>query len=104
MNWLLGGFAGLGLFVGVVSGLSQTPIIATLLAIIITFAGGSIIAIVRGRDPGQLKVIGKSLIFFSIAALAGFFWGVILRQYGCPPLGPVIVPQPPPKPPPIPMP
>lgn len=96
MKWLFAGFTSLGLLVGVISGLSQTPIVATLLTIIITFAGGSIIAIVRGHDPEKLKLIGKSLVFFSLATLAGVFVGLLLREYlvvlPLPPMPPIIQP------------
>jgi hypothetical protein len=88
MKWLLSGFSCLGILVGIVSGLSRTPIVTTFLTIIITFAGGSIIAILRSRDPEQLKIIGKALVFFSTATLVGVFIGIFLRQSDGTPIPP----------------
>jgi len=82
MIWLGFGFSSLGLLIGIISGLSETPIAASLLIVIITFAGGSIVSIIRGQDPNKLKVIGQSLFFFSLFTLVGLFVGIFLREPG----------------------
>lgn len=79
MVWFHIGVAFLGLVIGILTGLSRTSVVGTALMLIITFAGGSILAILRHRDRGTLKLIGKGLFFFSVGVLAGCFFAMYLK-------------------------
>jgi hypothetical protein len=93
MKRFLAGYAGVGLLIGVVSGLSETPIAEKLIMIIIGFAGGSVLAILRNREPERLGLIGMTLFIFSIFVLVGLFLGFFLGKeleisLRWPPIGP----------------
>lgn len=79
-NVLLGaGFAGLGVLVGILAGLSTAQLTTTLLGLLFGFGGGSIIALVQKLDAEAKKAAGLALLTFSLAATAGILGGLTIR-------------------------
>ena len=72
------GYACLGLLVGMLTGLTSSPITTTILASIFTLAGGSI-ATLLGKSDTERKIFGASLSGFALLCLLGVLSGVYLK-------------------------
>ena len=73
------GYLCLGLLVGVLAGLSSSPIAATLLAALFTFAGGSAAHMI-GQKPADRRLIGTILSSFTAACLLGLCGGIVIKE------------------------
>ena len=62
--WFLSGCVFLGLLIGLVTGLSISPIVGTVVALVFAFAGGSLIALIEAKSPASTRnrpfPLGKS--------------------------------------------
>ena len=72
-------FVCLGLLVGVLSGLANSPIATALLAALFTFAGGSAVHLVE-RKPTERLLIASIVTSFAISCLVGLFGGVVVKE------------------------
>jgi hypothetical protein len=72
------GYACLGLLVGMLTGLTSSPITTTVVASIFTLAGGSIAPFI-GKPNAERKILGASLSGFAILCLLGVLSGVYLK-------------------------
>jgi len=78
--WFLLGCVFLGLLIGLITGLSISPIVGTVVGLVFAFAGGSIIVLIKGRSETDLDLIGKSLASLSIFMIIGIAIGITFRQ------------------------
>lgn len=78
--WFLLGCMFLGLLIGLITGLSISPIVGTVVGLVFAFAGGSIIVLIKGRSDNDLDLIGKSLASLSIFMIIGITVGISFRQ------------------------
>jgi hypothetical protein len=72
------GYACLGLLVGMLTGLTSSPIAATVLAAIFTLAGGSILPLTRNSDT-ERKLVGSLLTGFALLCLVGVLVGIYVK-------------------------
>jgi hypothetical protein len=72
------GYASLGLLVGVLTGLTSSPIATTVLAAIFTLAGGSILSLAKNSDV-ERRLIGSVIAAFALVCLAGVLAGILLH-------------------------
>jgi hypothetical protein len=85
MTWYLMGFAGIGLLTGLFTGMSNSPVVATLLPLLFSLivgTGGAYLASADFRSElGRLRfrLIGVALTSFSVTCLAASLYGVSLR-------------------------
>jgi hypothetical protein len=77
--WFVFGCVSLGLLIGFMVGLSISPIVSTVLGLVFAFTGGSVIVLIKGREEGELRVIGKSLSAISLSMIAGMVLGISFR-------------------------
>jgi hypothetical protein len=69
----------LGLLVGMLSGLSSSPIASALLAALFAFAGGTAAHLIE-KKPGERRLIGLILACFSCACLIGLLGGIAIKD------------------------
>lgn len=74
------GISALGLLVGLLAGLSLSPVVGGLLSLIFAFAGSAAGFLPKERTPAQRQALGLLLFFFSIFVIAGLFAGIYLRN------------------------
>jgi hypothetical protein len=85
MTWHAVGFGCLGLAIGVLGGLSRSPVVATLLPLLfglVSGASGVYVAraeLTSNAGRARLAELGKVLTIFSLAVVAGSLYGVLLR-------------------------
>jgi hypothetical protein len=72
-------YACLGTLVGVMAGLSSSPIAAALLAALFTFAGGSAAHLID-RKPAERRHMSAVLGSFSIFCLLGILGGIAIKE------------------------
>lgn len=72
------GYAMLGLLVGVLAGLSSSPVAAAVLASLFAFAGGSAAHLI-GRKPSERRLVGVVITCFAGACLLGLLGGIALK-------------------------
>ena len=77
--WLFIGQSFFGLLIGGLVGLSISPIVGTVMGLLFAFIGGSLIVLIKGRDEGELEMIGKSITALSFFMLVGVSLGISLR-------------------------
>jgi len=80
MRWTLLGCASLGLIIGIMTGMSVSPIVSVVVGLIFAFAGGSVIIMIKGRNAEDRIIIGQSIFALSLAALIGVALGVKVRE------------------------
>jgi hypothetical protein len=80
MKKLVFGYASLGLLVGVLTGLSNSPIASSLLAGLFAFAGGGLGFLIEKLNKSEAAELGGSaLTAFSLLCLAGILGGLTIR-------------------------
>lgn len=77
--WFPIGFGTTGLLIGFVAGLSQTPVVGTLIPLLFTFIGGGSGLIVV-RKPEHSRQVGVALASLAFMCIAGSIWGIHLRE------------------------
>lgn len=85
------GIAVFGSALGLVTGMSESAIVASLLAALFAFAGGTLLTLWRGQDNQRREGLGAALGLFSFGLMFGLGAGVLVRGHDL--LG--IKPQPP---------
>jgi hypothetical protein len=78
-RWLSAGFAATGLLIGLVAGLSETPVVGTLIPLLFTIIGGGSGFFVVKR-PEQSRQVGVALVSLASMCILGSIWGIHLRQ------------------------
>jgi hypothetical protein len=78
--WTTLGMSALGLLVGLLAGLSHSPVVGGLLTLLFGFAGGAAGFLQSGRTPQQLADIGRVLFIFSALVICGILTGIYLRN------------------------
>lgn len=78
-HWFVFGQMSFGLVIGVVAGLSSSPIVGTLFGLLFAFIGGSIIVLIKGRTEEELALVGKSIGAMSLCIVVGVIVGIYLR-------------------------
>jgi hypothetical protein len=73
------GYVCLGLLVGVLCGLSSSPIAGAFMAALFTFAGGSAAHILE-RKPAERRLIGMVILCFSASCLTGLIGGIAVKD------------------------
>jgi hypothetical protein len=72
------GFACLGLLVGVLTGLTSSPITTTILASVFALGGGSLVPLVS-KSEAERKLLGALLSGFALFCLLGVFAGIYIK-------------------------
>jgi hypothetical protein len=72
------GFSCLGLLVGVLTGLTSSPVTTTILASVFTLAGGSLVPLLSKSDA-ERKLLGSLLSGFAFFCLLGVLTGIYLK-------------------------
>jgi hypothetical protein len=72
------GYACLGLLVGLLTGLTSSPVTTTILASIFTLAGGSIVPVLA-KSESDRRILGSVLASFALLCLAGVLTGVYIK-------------------------
>src|SRR5215831_1164244 len=78
-SWVIIAFGIIGLLVGLVAGMSLTPIVGTMLPLLFAVIGGGV-GFFASTKPEQSKKIGVAVTLLSILCLFGTLYGVRLRQ------------------------
>jgi cytochrome c biogenesis protein CcdA len=80
MLWLLGGQLAVGVLAGLLTGLSQSPVVGAVLPAILTLAGGSVLAlsVAEGTSDADQQLLGKQMLFVAIGTTIGVFVGLCL--------------------------
>jgi predicted PurR-regulated permease PerM len=73
------GYLCLGLLVGILSGLSSSPIAGALLAALFTFAGGTAAHMLE-RKPAERRMIATIVASFACTCLAGVITGIVVKE------------------------
>ncbi len=73
------GFAIFGFMIGNIAGLSTAELTITLLGLLFSIIGGSIIAFIKNIDHSMQKLAGKALFFFSLMVIIGLYIGLFVR-------------------------
>jgi len=73
------GYFSLGLLIGIITGITSSPIATAIIASVFTFVGG---AITIGIDKVKFKreMLGGILFCFSIACLIGILTGIYIKE------------------------
>lgn len=79
--WLIVAFAALGLLIGNLVGLSDTPVVSPLLGLVFAFAGGSVIAFLHKLTESDRKAASQALLALSVSCLIGVYGGVTVNEY-----------------------
>ena len=79
--WFYAGLIFLGLSGGFLVALSITPVVGTLLGVLFVFAGGSILALIKGKDAEERNTIGKSIISITVGIVLGISVGIYVRNF-----------------------
>ena len=77
--WFITGQAFFGFLIGVLCGLSISPVVGTLFGLLFFFIGGSLLVLITGKTDHQIKFIGKSLSALSLFMVLGASSGIYLR-------------------------
>ena len=77
--WMILGFGALVFLTGNLVGLSDTPIVKTVVELLFAFGGGSIIAFIKGINAHERKVAGASVLALSLACSFGVYSGVLVK-------------------------
>ena len=75
------GFGGLGAFIGLLAGLSETPVVGVVLPAVLTFMGG-VTAYLFATQKESRAMTGSLLLSFSILLIVGVYLGANLRLSG----------------------
>jgi hypothetical protein len=75
---LVFGYGCLGMLVGLLVGLTSSPITTTILAALFTLAGGSVAPILKNSEA-QRSVIGSVLAAFCLCCLVGVASGITVK-------------------------
>jgi hypothetical protein len=80
MPWLLGGQLAVGLLAGLLTGLSQSPVVGAVLPAILTLAGGSVLAlsVAEGTSDADHQLLGLQMLAVAIGTTIGVFVGLYL--------------------------
>ena len=78
--WFVTGMAVFGLMIGLLVGLSLTPVVNTVIGLLFAFIGGSIIVLIKGRTEAELSAIGQSVTTISCFMIFGMIVGILLRN------------------------
>ena len=78
-QWIILGCLSLGLIIGFMTGMSVSPTVTTVIGLIFAFTGGSVIVLIKGRDPDELALMGKCLSALALAAAFSVMVGVMAR-------------------------
>lgn len=73
------GYALLGALVGLLCGLSSSPIVNTVMAALFAFVGGSVTYLVEKHKANRQNA-GSVLAVFSASAIAGVLLGIVLKE------------------------
>ena len=70
----------LGLIAGGLTGMSETPIAGTLLPAVISFGGGTVLAlsVADGASADDLNLLGGQMTAFAVGTILGLFIGILL--------------------------
>ena len=84
MKWLIAGHIVFGLVIGLLTGMSQTPMVSTVLPLLFTFAGGSVVtlSVATGRTDEHRQLLGQQLVTFGGSTALGVYLGILLRLSG----------------------
>ena len=74
--WLIAGLGLMGLLVGFLAGMSSSPIVQPLIALLFTFVGGSIFVLLSKLSTEDRGLAGKMLAGLSVSCLLGVMLGV----------------------------
>src|SRR4051795_7007636 len=86
LRWYLVGFASVGLLVGFFAGLSDSPVVSTLLPLILATIGGTgglYLASFKSSsaaDSARLGLVGKALGLFTLACILAACYGISIRK------------------------
>jgi FtsH-binding integral membrane protein len=80
MTWLLGGQLAVGLLAGLLTGLSQSPVVGAVLPGILTLAGGSVLAlsVAEATSDADQQLLGQQMLAVVIGTAIGVFVGLCL--------------------------
>ena len=77
--WLILGQLWFGLLLGLIVGLSASPIVETAIGLLFAFIGGSLVFLIKDRKPEELETIGMCLSVFAFFMILGIIAGILLR-------------------------
>src|SRR4051794_4053386 len=86
LRWYLIGFGSVGLLVGFFAGLSDSPVVSTLLPLILATIGGTgglYLASFKSSsaaDSARLGLVGKALGLFTLACILAACYGISIRK------------------------
>jgi hypothetical protein len=84
MTMLLLGHFLLGLIAGGLTGMSQTPVVGTVLPAVIAFGGGSVLglSVAEGTSAEDLRLLGEQMTAFAGGMILGLAAGIALFNSG----------------------
>jgi len=79
--WYLLGMIALGLLIGLLVGMSLTPVVSTVLGLLFAFAGGSVVATIKNKTTQELRFLGQCITSVSLSIILGAAAGIYVREY-----------------------
>lgn len=79
--WLVLGFAGLGLLIGNLVGLTSESIVTPVVGLVFTFVGGSVLAVLHKLTVDDRRIAGRAILAFSVCCLIGVYVGITVAEY-----------------------
>jgi len=77
--WMIAAFSAIGLLVGLVAGMSLTPVVGALLPLLFATIGGGA-GFFATSKPVYSRQIGIAVTLFALTCLCGSIYGIRLRQ------------------------
>ena len=79
--WIPAGFGALGLLIGTLIGLSAESLVKSMLSLLFTLVGGSVVLLLHKLGPEDRKVAGASIFSMSVCCMLALYAGILVTQF-----------------------
>ena len=79
--WLTLGFAGMGILIGSLVGMTSEKVVTPVIGLLFSFVGASILTTLHKLNPHDRLVAGKAIFALSLFCLVGVYSGVLVTEY-----------------------
>ncbi len=73
-------FAAAGLLIGLLTGMTATSVVSSLLSLLFTFLGGSVLVMLQKLSDEQIRTAYKGVFSLSVGCIVGLFAGLIISE------------------------
>jgi hypothetical protein len=79
--WLTLGFAGMGLLIGNLVGLTSEKVVTPVIGLLFSFIGASILTVLHKLTHADRMAAGKAILALSVSCLVGVYGGVLVSEH-----------------------